>query len=101
MAADPLPSDIMADLQQRYQPLVGIIFQATYAGEATMPQTENQRAVLVIRQENPFSATLSEISNAVLQAYGERVWKGITRNRNTEYLLWVEPNMTGVIAEQS
>ena len=105
MAADPLPIDIMTDLQQNYQPLVGITFEATYEGEATMPQTENQRDILVIRQGSPFAATLNEISNAVLQTYGERVWKGITRRegryRNTEYLLWVEANMRGVIAEQS
>ena len=105
MAADPTPIDIMTHLQQKYQPLVGMTFQATYEGEIIMPQTGNQRDILVIGQGNPFAATLSEVSKAVLQTFGERVWKGITcredRHRNTEYLLWVEPNMSGVIVEQS
>lgn len=110
MAAAPTPIDIMTYLQQKYQPLVGMIFQATYEGEITMPQTGNQRDVLVIGQGTSFAAALSEIANAVLQTFGERVWKGITRRENryrntTEYLLWVEPlnissNMSGVIAEQ-
>lgn len=105
MAAGPTPIDIMTDLQQKYQPLVGMKFQATYQGEITMPQTGNQRDILVIKQGNPFVATVSEISHAVQQTFGESVWKGITRREhsldNTEYLLWVEPNMSGVIAEQS
>ena len=105
MAAHPIPIDIMTDLQQTYQPLVRRIFQATYEGERPMPQTGNQRDILVIRQGNLFAAALSEISNAVVQTYRESVWKGITRRedryRNTEYLLWVEPDMSGVIAEQS
>lgn len=110
MAAAPTPIDIMTYLQQKYQPLVGMIFQATYEGEITMPQTGNQRDVLVIGQGTPFAAALSEIANAVLQTFGERVWKGITRRENryrntTEYLLWVEPlnissNMSGVMVEQ-
>lgn len=103
--ADP----VLNDLQLKYQPLVTMgmtsTFQATYRGVFTMPQTERERDILSIGQGNPFAATLREISNAVLQTYGERVWKGITRREdnlgNTEYWLWVEPDLSGVIAEQS
>lgn len=45
MAADPTPVDIITHLQQKYQPLVGMTFQATYEGETIMQQTENQRDV--------------------------------------------------------
>ena len=70
-----------------------------------MPQTGNQRDILVIRHGNSFAATLIEISNVVLKTIGVRVWKEITHRMdnlgNTEYLLWVEPNLNGVIAKQS
>ena len=43
-----------------------------------MPQTGNPRDVLSVGQGDPFAAILGEISSAVLQTYGETVWKGIT-----------------------
>lgn len=98
--ADPV-SKIKNDLQQKYQPLVGVTFQGVYEGEFTMPQTGNPRDVLSVGQGDTFAATLSGISNAVLQTYGQTVWKGITgpedRRNYTEYWLWVEPGFSGVL----
>ena len=100
MAAAPTPIDIMTYLQQKYQPLVGMIFQATYEGEITMPQTGNQRDVLVIPQGNStFHSTLRGILSAVLKKYGKTVWKGITgpedREGYADYWLWAEPDFSG------
>jgi len=78
-----------------YDPLKGMTFEATYQGEYEMPQTGNERDILVIKRQNPFAATLKEISKAVLNKYGALVWKGITgpedSARYTDYWLWVEP----------
>ena len=80
-------------------------FQATYQGVFNMPQTGNQRYLLVIGQENTFAETLAAISTTVLQTLGPRIWKGITCQVNsfgrTEYVLWVEPNLNKEIEEQS
>lgn len=78
-----------------YQPLVGMTFQATYNEEFTMPQTGNQRDVLVIGLGNStFHATLGGISSAVLTKYGKTVWKEITGPEDslgyTNYWLGVE-----------
>ena len=99
MTANHAQIDIMAYLQETYRPLEGETFQATYQDVVTMPQTGMQRHVLVIGQENPFALRLGEISNAVLENIGERVWKGITRQGGS-FCLWVEPNMSGVMAGQ-
>ena len=95
-----MADEVLKDLQRWYQPLVGMTFQATYQGVFTMPQTGQQRDVLVIGQGNPsFHATLSAISSAVLTKYDETVWKGITgpedRKGYTNYWLWVEPDFSG------
>ena len=101
MAADPTLIDL-------YQPLVmaGMTstFQATYKGEFIMPQTENPRDVLLVRQGGPFAAILSGVSKAVLAlTYGQQVWKGITGPEDspsyTDYWLWVEPCFKGVLKE--
>ena len=80
-------------------------FQATCQGVVNMRQTGNPRYLLVIGQENPFAETLAAISNTVLQTLGPRVWKGITCQvnsfGNTEYVLWVDPNLKKEIVEQS
>ena len=103
MAANPTLIDL-------YQPLViaGMTstFQATYQGEFIMPQTENPRDVLLVRQGDPFAAILSGVSKAVLElelTSGQQVWKGITGPEDspsyTDYWLWVEPDFKGVLQE--
>ena len=86
---------IRNDLQLKYKPLVGMNFTGTYKGEYTMPQTGNQRDILVIEKQNPFAAILQGISDAVRQTYGNQIWKGITgpgdRADFGDYWLWVEP----------
>ena len=73
-----------------------------------MPQTGTPRDVLSITQGDHlyFAKTLSEISNAVLsEPYGRQVWKAITGPEDTpgqtDYKLWVEPGLTGVIPQHS
>ena len=77
-----MADEVLKDLQLWYDPLVGMKCQAIYQGEQTMPQTGNQRVVLVIGLGNStFHATLSGISSVVLTKYGKTVWKGITGPR--------------------
>ena len=84
--------DPIDDLRQKYKPLRGMEFEATYEGDRIMPQTENSRDVLSIEKEDPFAETLREISDAVLEAYGKKIWKGITGPPDfADYWLWVEP----------
>ena len=91
---------ILSDLALKYQQLVDMKFQGIYNGPYPMPQTGNIRDVIVITRQNPLAATLQEISNSVLQTYGQRVWKGITGPEDsigyTDYWLWVEPDFCGV-----
>lgn len=85
---------IMNDLSLKYEPLMGKEFEGTYKGESEMPQKENLRDVLVVKEADPFAQTLHEISNAVRKAYGKKIWKGITGPEDsgsfTDYWLWVE-----------
>ena len=82
------------DLQLIYKPLLGMVFEATvHQIDFTMPQTENERIVLLIDADSTFAATLGGISKAVLKKHGKTVWKGITGPEEgfTDYWLWVEP----------
>ena len=91
MAVDP----IFVDLQQKYQPLVGMEFSGTYQGVFTMPQTQNERNVISVTPTplNAFATTLGGISTYVLNTYGAQIWKGITGpDTYTDYWLWVEPD---------
>ena len=95
-----MADEVLKDLQLWYEPLVGRTFQATYQGVFTMPQTENQRDVLMIGKGNvSFQAILSGISSSVLNKYGKTIWKGITGPEDsvgyTDYWLWVEPYFGG------
>ena len=101
MASDPTLIDL-------YQPLVTTgmtsTFQATYKGVFPMPQTGNPRDILLVRQGDPFAVILSGVSKAVLNlTYGQQVWKGITGPEDspnyTDYWLWVEPDINGVLQE--
>lgn len=96
---------IMNDLKLKYKPLVGVEFEGTYQGEREMPQTENPRDVLSIEEEAPFAEVLQEISQAVKQAYGKQIWKGITGPEDsdsfTDYWLWVESCFSGVLEKES
>ena len=91
-----MADEVVKDLQSWYRPLEGMTFQGTYQGEFTMPQTGNQRDLLVIGQGNfTFGATLNGISSAVLTKYGKTVWKGFTGPeddpaRYTNHRMWVE-----------
>jgi len=59
-----------------------------------MSQTGNERDVLLVKEANPFARTLHEISKAVKEAYGSKIWKGITgpeaSENFTDYQVWVE-----------
>ena len=97
---------ITQDLAGKYQPLIGKEFRGTYQGLFTMPQTGNVRDVLVVDKQDPFAATLREISTAVLLKYGsKRIWKGITgpedsnRYKYADYWLWVEPGFCEELQE--
>lgn len=96
----PDASTVMEDLYQKYSPLVGMVFQATYLGPFMMPQTKNERDVLVIRNDS-LREMLKKISNVVLQSYGEMVWKGITGPQDSarypDFWLWVEPGFNEVL----
>lgn len=85
---------IMDDLGLKYKPLIGMEFEAIYKGEFEMPQTGNKRDVLLVKEANPFAKTLHEISKTVKDAYGSKIWKGITGPEDsanfTDYQLWVE-----------
>lgn len=91
---------ILVDLQQKYKLLEGMEFSGTYQGAFPMPQTGNQRDVILISPLDPFATTLGGISSYVLKTYGLNVWKGITGpedippnpayRRYTDYWLWVE-----------
>lgn len=98
---DPEVQQFLADI---YQPLIGVPFQAMYNGEFDMPQTNNERTILVITPQNAFAAELRRISNDVLARNdGESIWKGITgpedRDDYVNYWLWVEPRI-GLNLEQ-
>ena len=54
------PEMIMADLQLKYQPLVGQEFEGIYNGVFEMPQTENLRDIISIQQGTPFAFTLQQ-----------------------------------------
>ena len=90
------------DLQLKYQPLM--TFQGTYEGVLNMPQAPagNPRVIISVSQGDPFAAILSSVSGAVLQNYGQQVWKGITGPEQSpnysDYWLWVEPGFHGVLA---
>lgn len=92
---------VFKDLQQKYQPLVGKPFQGTYEDVFNMPQTGNPRDIISVDQRNPFAEILSGVSDAVLQTYGQHVWKGITGPEQSpnfsDYWLWVEPGFNGVL----
>ena len=105
MAVDPT----VIDLQKTYQPLVTTgmtsTFQAMYQGEFIVPHTGNPRDVLLVGQGIPFSAILSEVSNAVLNlTHGKQGWKGITDREDSpnynEYWLWGEPGFNTVLQLQ-
>ena len=93
---EDMSDPVLDDLRKKYQELVGMTFQGEYEGEFTMPQTGNPRDVLSIGKRDSLAEILGGISNAVLQAHGKTVWKGITGpedSRNfTDYWLWVEPD---------
>lgn len=89
-------SDTMKWLRAKYNVLVGETFLGCYDGARTMPQTGNERDVIIVQDR--FDATLAEISSDVIQRYGKTVWKGITGPKDkrdyTEFWLWVEPNFS-------
>ena len=93
---------VLNDLGKKYEELVGMTFQGEYKGEFTMPQTGNPREVLSIGQRDPFAAILGGISKAVVRAYGETVWRGITgpENNFTDYWLWVEPGFSEELQDE-
>lgn len=101
--ADAQQADVMSDLRTKYKPLVGMEFRGEYDGEHIMPQTGNERDVLIVSLLDPLNATLSGISKAVLQNYDDSVWKGITgpedSSRFSDHWLWVEPAFDGVLSE--
>ena len=85
---------VLNDLQLKYQPLM--TFQGTYEGVLNVPQTPgNPRVIISVSQQDPFAAILNRVSAAVLQTYGQQVWKGITCPEQSpsysDYWLWVEP----------
>ena len=95
---------VLNDLQHIYQELsAGMSFLAAYERELPMPQTGNPRDVLSVGRGDPFAEVLGRISNAVLQTYGETVWKGITGPEDspnfTDYWLWVEPGFSDALEE--
>lgn len=94
-------STVMEDLYLKYRPLVGTIFQAKYLGPFPMPQTGNTRDVLLIVSD---CEVLRNISSAVLQSYGRRIWKGVTgpldSRRYPDYWLWVEPGFEEVLSQE-
>ena len=86
--------EITSELLKIYNALKGNEFEAHYKGERKMPLKGTMRDVLEIDEGNPFASTLAEISSAVHQKYGTKVWKGITGPKDSEhfedYRLWVE-----------
>lgn len=89
--------EVHQNLSNFYQQLIDVQFQAIYNGNFNMPQTGNQRAILVITPENPFAAQLQSVSSDVLGLNnGQMIWKGITRPEDrsdyVNYWLWVEPS---------
>lgn len=95
-------------LQLKYQPLLGLTFQATYRGPSLVPETGNLlKDVLSIRKwkGDPISDTLSSSFDEMQTAYGDSIWKGITygvdEHGNPVHLLWVEPGFGGKISQQS
>ena len=89
-----MADSVLNDLQLKYQPLVGMTFQGTYEGVLFLPQTGNPRDIISVGRGDPFAAILSGVSDAVLQTYGQHVWKGITGPEQSpnfsDYWLWVE-----------
>ena len=102
---EPTPEKIMADLQLKYQPLVGQEFEGIYNGVFNMPEMGNPRDIISIQKGHPFAVILQGVSQAVIQAYGEQIWKGMTGpaegNPFTDYWLWVEPSLSQVLAAGS
>lgn len=101
----PDASTVMENLYLKYRPLVGMVFPATYLGPFMMPQTENERDVLLILTEAELlREMLRKISNAVLQNYGKRVWKGITGSQDSarypDFWLWFEPGFNEVLMQE-
>ena len=96
---------IMNDLSSKYKPLVGMEFEGIYKRVSEMPQTGNERDILLVEKAEPFAATLHEISKAVKNAYGRKIWKGITGPEDsttfTDYWLWVEPGFDGELEKGS
>ena len=90
-----MADSVLNDLQLKYQPLVGMTFQGTYEGVLIMPQTGNPRDIISVGRGDPSASILSGVSAAVLQTYGQHVWKGITGPEQSpnfsDYWLWVEP----------
>lgn len=86
--ADP----VLKDLQLKYQPLLGKLFQGTFKGTLVVPETTDQRDIISV---DPFASILSGVSRALVQDYGQQVWKGITGPEQSpnfpDYWLWVEP----------
>ena len=95
------------DLQLIYQPHEGATFRGTYKRIFEMPQTANERFIIAVESTNPFAPTLIQISNSVLalcqrsNLHPALVWKGITGPMDgyTDYWLWVEPDIGGVVQE--
>lgn len=89
---------VSSALQQMYQPLVGTRFLGTYKGTLVVPQTTEQRDIISV---DPFALLLNGVSRAVVQSYGQQVWKGITDPEQSpnppEYWLWVEPTFNGTL----
>ena len=99
-----MDSEVNQFLLDLYQPLIGRIFEAMYNGEFKMPQTDNERSILVVNPQNPFAAELHRISSDVLaRNNGQRFWKGITGPEDSpnyvNYWLWVEPGISVSLEE--
>ena len=96
-----MADSVLNDLQLKYQPLVGVTLQGTYEGVLIMPQTGNPRDIISVGRVDPSASILSGVSAAVLGAYGQQVWKGITGPEQSpnfsDYWLWVEPRFHGVL----
>ena len=104
----PLEEINRSNLQRKYgQCLKGRIFDATYMESVPLPITETLKDVLSINQGDGFFLNaLRQISNDVLsEPYGPQVWKAITcpgdTPGQTDYRLWVEPIISGVIPSGS
>ena len=59
-----MDESVLKDLQLKYRPLVGKLFQGTYGGVLVTPQTLDQRDIISV---DPFAAILSGVSDAVVE----------------------------------